>query len=391
MPTTTHRWARCIIAVLAMVCAAWLLVACHSGREPDTSPGTHAGRPWRIAYYEGGPYINYTQNLRALVDGLVKLGWLEPLTIPDMTDAEDAFAIWQYLANKVDSAYIEFVPDAFWSAGWDEQARETAREDALERLAQEQDIDLVLALGTWAGQDLATDLHSVSTVVISTSDPIGAGIIVSAEDSGLDHVHAKVNPNQHRRQVELLADTIEFERLGVAYEDSADGRAYSNLDDLEAVAQERGFEIVRCFAQDTGLSEKESRQEIERCYHELAPQIDALWIGNHTGEKAEFMPGLLAPMFEYKVPTWAGERSAMVRRGALLSLARVDYSAEGDWTAGVIAQIFNGSRPRDLAQIFEHPYQIAVNMETARRIGFEVPSGILQAADEVYESIEGEN
>jgi ABC-type uncharacterized transport system substrate-binding protein len=379
-----------MVAVCALCAVVCLLVACDADPEPSTTPTTHDGQPWRIAYYEGGPYINYTQYLRALVDGLVKLGWLEPLTVPDMTDDEDAFAIWQYLANKADSRYIEFVPNAFWSGNWDEQARAVAKEHALERLVQEQDIDLILALGTWAGQDLANDLHSIPTVVLSTSDPIGAGIIASAEDSGLDHVHAKVNPNQHRRQVELLADTIEFERLGVAYEDSADGRAYTNLDDLEAVALERGFEIVRCFAQDTGLSEQESRQGIERCYRDLAPQIDALWIGNHSGEKAEFMPDLLEPMFEYNVPTWAGERSAMVRRGALLSLARVDYSAEGDWTARVIAEILNGARPRDLAQIFEHPYQIAINMETARRIGFEVPPGILQAADEVYESIEGE-
>lgn len=36
------------------------------------------------------------------------------------------------------------------------------------------------------------------------------------------------------------------------------------------------------------------------------------------------------------------------------------------------------------------PEHILINLETARRIGFEVPKGILSIADEIYEDIEGE-
>ena len=43
----------------------------------------------------------------------------------------------------------------------------------------------MIAMGTWAGQDLANGEHSVPTVVASCSDPIGSGIVKSAEEQTL--------------------------------------------------------------------------------------------------------------------------------------------------------------------------------------------------------------
>jgi hypothetical protein len=53
--------------------------------------------------------------------------------------------------------------------------------------------------------------------------------------------------------VRLFHDIVGFQKIGVAHEDSEEGRIYANLGSLERVAQERGFEIVVCYARDVGV------------------------------------------------------------------------------------------------------------------------------------------
>lgn len=64
-----------------------------------------------------------------------------------------------------------------------------------------------------AGLKLATNDHKVPTLVISTTDPLAAGIIKSVDDSGLNHVHARVDPYRHKRQIRLFHDIIGFGAL----------------------------------------------------------------------------------------------------------------------------------------------------------------------------------
>ena len=59
------------------------------------------------------------------------------LDIPVFDDPEDVAPIWQFLSEHADSAYLDFVADAFWSAEWDEAARPSVREMAIARLALE--------------------------------------------------------------------------------------------------------------------------------------------------------------------------------------------------------------------------------------------------------------
>jgi ABC-type uncharacterized transport system substrate-binding protein len=380
-------------ALLATAVILLMLVgyyALRAERPPAVTPTRDDGQRWRIGYYEGGPYIDYAGGLLGLVQGLGELGWIEPITLPAFPDEDDTQAIWTYLAEHVESDYLEFVADAYWSANWDDAQREENRQEVLDRLTVVGDLDLMIAMGTWAGQDLATDAHSVPTMVLTSSDPVQAGIIESAEDSGLDHVVAEYDPYRYLRQIRLFHDIVDFQKLGVAHEDSRAGRVYANWDDLQQVARERGFKLVVCHAQDTNLSEMAARQELADCYRMLAPHIDALWIAVHQGEHPKFMPEILAPLFEHDVATWSQAGSDAVRRGVLISVAQqTDYTEVGRWYARTMARTLNGARPRDLDQVFELPLTIAVNLETARRIGFDPPPSLVEAADEVYTQIEG--
>jgi ABC-type uncharacterized transport system substrate-binding protein len=369
--------------VMAVVVNAWC-----AGKDFSTKPVLNKGQKWRIAYFEAGPYANYPPNLKAFVECLADLGWVNRVKIPDAGNDNNAVAMWAWICANAKSDYIEFVPDACWSSEFNKEKRPQVRKAVLDRLSQKKDIDLILAMGTWAGQDLANTNHSVPTIVMSCSNPLESKIIKSAEDSGLDHVHARIDPTRYQRQLKIFHDIIGFKKLGLVFEDSVDGRTYAALGDAEAVAKERGFELVLCQSAFSGVSPQDAEAGVLRCHQELASKVDAFYVTNHRGITDENLGRLIQPFFEKQVPTFSQLGSPQVKRGVMLSIARFGFKYVGRFHAETVARIFNGAKPRELSQVFEDPPRIAINLETAKRIGFDPPIDIVSSADEIYQVIE---
>ncbi len=213
-------------------------------KEYPTSPPAKIAKKWRIGYLEGGPWKDYQSSLIATVEGLSKLGWTEKIAIPRPKDINDTGELWPWLAANVKSRHLEFAADAYYSNNWDKESRKKTKSLLLKRLNEERDIDLILAMGTWAGQDLANNSHSVPTIVGSTTDAVAAQIVKSVEDSGYDHVHAQLDPACYERQIRAFHDLLGFKKLGVPFEDSVTGRSYAAIEDIEKVAGERQFQII---------------------------------------------------------------------------------------------------------------------------------------------------
>lgn len=352
---------------------------------PQTKPN---GEKWRIGYLEGGPYGNYQLYLKEIVEALGDLGWIQKTTVPSQRDPEDTRRMWAWIAANTRSKYIEFVADAHYSAKWDKKLRKKIKESVLRRLNQKKDIDFMIAMGTWTGQDLANTHHSIPLTVVSCSDARAAGIVKSVEDSGFDHVHARLDPRRYERMVQIFHDIIGFQRLGVAYENSRDGRSYASMDDVEKVAKERGFEIVHCHAVSDVPDPKIANDALVKCHEVLAPKIDAMFLTTHNGMNPKNLPRLLAPLNEHKIPTFSQAGSRDVKYGVLLSIATGSMKYAGRFHAEVMAKVFNGAKPRDLEQVYKSPPKIAINLITAQTIEWDPPIDILGAADEIYQEIE---
>ena len=345
-------------------------------------PTTNHGQKWRIGYLEGGPYQNYPLVLKVVINNLMDMGWMEKAEIPVSEDFEDSSQIWMWLSTKVKSKYIQFVGDAYWSTNWDDEKRKTSKVDVIQQLNAKK-VDLILAMGTWSGQDLANDLHSVPTIVLSSTDPLSANIVKSVEDSGYDHVHARLSPARHERQLQLFHDIIGFKKLGVAFEDSDAGRSVSAVGDIEKIAKERGFEVVSCYSKDN-TSREEAEDSVVKCYEDLAPKVDAIYVTIQRGVNLKNLPRLLKPINKYKIPTFSQGGSEESKHGLLLSIAQAGFMYVGRFHAETIAKVFNGAKPRDLDQVFDDPPKFAFNVEEARLIGFDPPVELLVSADEIY-------
>lgn len=371
-----------LLAAAILLCLAHPVLASEGPRHRAES-----GAKWRIAYYQGGEYKDYHQMLVAVVESLMMLGWLEESEIPKFRGDNNA-EIWRWLAQGRRSEYLEFLADGFYSAGWDDQRRETTRRSLITRLGSADDVDLVIAMGTWSGKDLANDLHETPVMVVSSSDAISAGIVRGPLDSGFDHVHAHVDPLRYGRQVDFFHGVVGFERLGVAYEDTVEGRSYSGIELLETVASRRGFEVVRCHTRSDVPELALANQSVIDCMDALIRDSDAIYITAQGGVNDETIPQIVRMTRVHKVPTFSQLGTDEVRQGVLLSMGQGDFSELGRFHARAMARVFHGEEPGDLEQVFVEQPRVALNVTTAAEIGFYPSAEILAGTDELFGEIE---
>ena len=71
-----------------------------------------------------------------------------------------------------------------------------------------------------------------------------------------------------------------------------------------------------------------------------------------------------------------------------MSLSQASYKYVGELKTKTIAKVFNGSKPRQIPQIFEEPPKIAINIKTAEIIGYDPPVDVMLAADEIFQQVE---
>ncbi len=352
-----------------------------------TTPLTNQGEKWRIGYYEGGNYKLYGQNLVGTIQGLMQLGWVEVSPIPSLK-GEQTKELWSWLATKAKSDYLVFVNDGYYNANWDDKLRVKTASALIKRLTTKKDIDLMIAMGTWAGQDLANNKHSVYTEVMSTSDPVASGIVKSIEDSGFDHVHAKVDPYRYERQVRIFHDMTNFKNLGLCYEDTEAGRSYAAVDKVEKIAKERGFNIIRTFTKSDVADMRIAEESVRKAFKKLITKSDAIYVTIQGGVNRKTIPELVDIANKNEIPTFSQSGSEEVKYGLLASISRAGYKYVGEYHAEMIAKMFSGATPRQLPQLFEEPAKIAINLKTAEAIGFNPPVDILLSADEIYNDIE---
>ncbi len=380
---------RLILRILTLI-VFMVAIDAHANKAETfpATPVTNNGEKWNIGYYQGGDFISYNQSLIATVQGLMDLGWIEKESIPQFGDHR-AELLWEWLSTHIKSPYINFMATGFYSSGWDQAIREANGKKLIHRLSTEKDIDLMIAMGTWAGKDLANDLHGVRTIIMSTSDPVYAGIIKSNEDSGLDHIHARVDPLRFERQISLFYEMVGFEKLGLAFENTVEGRSYAAIDTVEKVAREKGFEVVKCFTLSDIADQETAGKSVIGCFEKLAGQADAIYITEQGGVNAKTIPKLVSITLDKKIPTFSQQGADEVRQGVLLSISKKKgFKPAGRHFASLLARIFNGAKPRELNQVFEDEQSVAMNIKTAEIIGFYLHADIIAAVEEIYRDIE---
>jgi ABC-type uncharacterized transport system substrate-binding protein len=361
-----------------------LLLVAGPVQAAQAAPGE---KVWRLALVATGSFKDYQIILQGLIKGLEEKGLIENGNIPVSVSNEGLAAMWEWARKNAGGDRIVFVQDAFYTPNWNQKQRPLVKQKLLERIRKQGDIDLILACGTWVGQDFSTDEVHLPVVVISVSNPVEAGIIASVEDSGRDNLFASVEPRRYERQIRLFHDIFRFRKMGIAYDAGSDDHGTIALAEIEKTARDLRVELARCTGnfemEDTSLA----ADNLRACHENLVKQgVDAVYVTYSPAMLDARIPEVLSPLIKARVPTFSQMGSAEVARGVLLSISQANMQDEGRFNAEALAEIINGKRPRDQPQRFESTFSLAVNLRTAALIGWNMPLEILAAMDEFYQN-----
>lgn len=166
-----------------------------------------------------GPYFDYHSVFSEMIKHLIKKNEIPEIDVP-IQDGKDLQHFWNQLSKKTieSKSSIVFLKDGFYSNQWNSEKRENGRKEIIERLNTKNDIDLILAMGTESAFDLSNNRHHTSTLVITASDLITAGLLKDENDRPFKHVNMTVNPFVYSDQIKLFYWTVEFKRLGIIFE-----------------------------------------------------------------------------------------------------------------------------------------------------------------------------
>lgn len=355
--------------------------------EIALTPSDNKGHKYRLAYCETEPFTNYAGTFYGLIKGLEKLGWIHNIEGLEYSQGQsDTKVMWNWLASHDVSPYLEFISDAHYTLSLMEGEQPEA---AVIKRLQNQNIDLLIGMGTRAGKAVANDQHQVPVAVFSTSNAVRSGIIKSENDSGNKHIWAHMDPRLYQRQITVFHDIFGFKKMGMVYEDSSMGKIYAAVDDAQQVVAKQDFKVVAYPIKEPANDDDRERYyaDLLEIHQKLAGEVDAMYLTMAPIESSR-LPQLLAPFYARKIPVFSQLGTEEVQSGALISVARADFNGIGQFGAENIVRLLKGKSARELPQVFENVPHIALNLEIARKIGFKPPFEILLVADEVFQQVD---
>jgi putative ABC transport system substrate-binding protein len=232
------------------------------------------------------------------------------------------------------------------------------------------------------GSDLAALAAKAATATIPivfgvSEDPVRRGLVTSlarpgGNATGINWFVQEVVAKRLRLLHDLVPKAV---RVAVLVNPSNISIAESTLRDVQDAAPTIGLQIQTLNAATIG--------EIDAAFASFAHERpDALFVGPDAffnSRRVQFAT-LTA---RDRIPAAYGTRDA-VEAGGLMSYG-TDLADMFRQVGVYTGRILKGAKPADLPVLQSTKFVFAINLQTARALGIEVPSGLLSIADEVIE------
>lgn len=358
--------------------------ASRTGYEPVRQAD---GSPFRIAYVDIDPYPPSGEMLYYFVERLMTEGWIDTgEDIPFSPLDTDAKELIHYLSQKDTAGYLEFADEITYYLAID---GEDACRESLNREAEEGRVDLIFCMGTWPGTFVKEmGITDIPIMVYFSVNPEGAGIIDSTEDSGQDNLWSHVNYTVYNNQLAFYHENFAFRNLGSVYYDESVGAmgAYRN------VARERGFTITE--KKIDKLTETDSNAEgayyrkLAEVFEELIREehVDAFLLGTDIIKDERRIETMLEPFYEAQIPVFVQNGEFFVQKGALMMVTASNAQDQAPFVVYTLGAILHGMTPREMPQEYLSPPYLALNLDAADKLGYQVPNELILSAGRIYQS-----
>jgi putative ABC transport system substrate-binding protein len=304
---------------------------------------------------------------RAQQGAMPVIGFLDAAPAAERTDYMAAFRQGLAQAGYVDGQNVAF--EYRWAEG---------RYDRLPELAADlvrRPLSVIVTPGTTAAAQAAKAATATIPIVFGVGgDPIQLGLVASLNRPGGNATGVNFfTTDLVAKRMELFRELVPGAKRVAVLLNPTDHSNDSALRDVETAAI--GQQVL-AFEAATG-------REIDAAFAALAREkVDALFVSGGTFFSTRRVQ-LAVLAARYAVPASYSQRN-FVEAGGLMSygtpLADV-WRQVGLYTG----RILKGAKPTDLPVMQPTKFELAINLNTARALRFDVPPMLLARADEVIE------
>jgi putative tryptophan/tyrosine transport system substrate-binding protein len=307
---------------------------------------------------------------RAQQPAMRRIGVLMPLAADDAEGQRRIAAFLQGLQQLGWSEGRNMRIDARWGARNINDARQYAAE--LVTLAP----DVILATGSATTGSLLQATSTVPIVFVTVVDPVGAGFVESlARPGGNATGFANFEYAISGKWLELLKEIAPRMTRAAILRDPTIAAGSGQLGAIQSVAPSLGVELIPLGMRDAS--------EIDRVIAAFARSSNGGLIVTANPGALIHSDLIIALAARHKLPAVYFQR-LFVAVGGLISYGP-DFIDQYSRAAGYVDRILKGEKPADLAVQAPTKYELAINLNTAKALGLDVPHSLLARADEVIE------
>lgn len=229
--------------------------------------------------------------------------------------------------------------------------------------------DVLVAITTPVAQVAAKDARS-PIVFSAVTDPVGAGV-VSSLTTPSPNITGVSDAWPYRAQLALAKEIVpSAKRLGVLFNPGEAASQYG-IARIRELAPSIGFEIVEIPVSNT--------QEILGALRVRIRGLDAVYLSSDN-TVIQGVPAALRVCLDNKKPLFVGD-SGTVEKGGLAAVS-VGYAGVGRSTGELVARVLAGER--SLPVVVAEGDEVYLNLDTAKRIGIEIPASVRGRATKVF-------
>ena len=347
----------------------------------------------RIGYAQTREYGSFSQVLLETARELAREGCIAESFLDKYEDVNfemhfeegDTEKLWQDICDAtVKGAPYQFSREAFFDMN------EMPQEDYPD-MVNRNDVDITFTMGTDPSVYFFEHEKKNKFMSLYAADPIKSGIVKSTTERYTDNSYALMDLTPYLRQLDAGYKFLQFEKLGVVYENSEAAYDYSDIREIEQKAKEHGFEVVYEHVDEPVSEEDYDRYytELKQAYRNLVDKgIDCLYVTissiNYEEKMQELLDDAIIPA---GVKTMAQDDLAPLAYGVLFGVTISDAKEVASYVFSEIRRYAEEGVPFDeLDMVYECTPKIGINYATAQRIHFDLPFEDLQIVDVVYKN-----
>ncbi|MEM7443797.1 MAG: ABC transporter substrate-binding protein [Pseudomonadota bacterium] len=236
-----------------------------------------------------------------------------------------------------------------------------------------QNPSVLVPISTPSAQAMASATQEHPIVFTAVTDPIGAQLIVNADEPG-GNITGLSDMSPLADHLDLIKEFLpDASAIGVPY-NPGEANAVTLVTTLTEMAPEWGLTIVEAAAPRSA--------DVLGAAQSLVGQVDAIYVPTDN-TIVSALEAVLSVGQDSGVPVFSGDTDS-VERGAVATVG-FDYYQIGRQTGEIVLQVLGGEHPSTIPVTIASGSDLFVNPAAAEAMGIEVPQAVLDRATVIVE------